>query len=537
MSYMKYTLICLCIAAFLTHGYAEKISAAQKKGSGIIDIISTPPDAQVIINGIETGLITPATLTNLKPGIYTVEISLPDYLFSKRQVTVTPDTAILLSFELISLSDTAHIIGDLKLGILYLPQTPIDNPYLVDNKQIYAQEVTLNTGKHSVGWEGGNVYSSLDTIIEIYPGKLTTFQFSPQRLYGSLVVSASPADAEIYINNRQYATGTLNLALATGTYSISVRHEGYYPDEQQVIILPDKQTSVSSALRQIPDRDRDGFLDSLDICPDEYGLYEGCPQQKKAEAIKRSFRSLWDNLRQQPFTFSISLLGYLNRVPTNRQFSEILSYFNDGRAFFNNKKGFTFGNTYAVSFYGFFLALELGQWNSGLEYKKEPFNPLLIHAAKDTYCIYYDTLADIRPTVTLPSTALSLGISVTIKKIRIAYGMGYQWENIRIYDLITQSNLKKYQNGMLIDSSTMEYIGPRTTVVFENRWWFHMLNVQWDLYRAKRSVLAAYASAFLSFGTGVKTGWRGIQAGVLYKFIPHDAAANKKKKTTVSFTR
>jgi hypothetical protein len=523
----KYYWLLLLMLTYIPVSFAKK--PALQTGNGTLDITTTPPGAIITINGFHTDFTTPATLFNIKPGTYTIEVSLSDYLFSKRQIMVTPDTTIFLSFELISLSDTAHIIGDLRLGILYLPQTPIDNPYLVDNRQVYAREITLNVGKHSVAWEGGNIYSSLDTVIEIFPGKLTTFQFSPQRLYEKLQVSTNPADAEIYINNRFYANGELSLTLATGTYSVSVKRLGYYVNQQQVQIQPDDPTLLTITLLRIPDRDGDGFLDSIDQCPETYGLYDGCPKQKKSQVLRRSISVLADNFRVQPLVCSIQLLNFLNRVPTNKRFREFISYFNDGQFYSNNKNGFTMANSSSCSFYGLFLGIELGQWYSGLEYRKLLFNPLLIPIEKDTYCVYFDSTSGINPTVQFPSTALSFGINFMIKRMNVSFGFGYQWEDIIIKDLVTKKNLEKYlkQTGNIDLAATKnKYIGPRTSISFNNDFWYTLLVFQLDVYRLKRSTIGVYASSFLSI-TQQQTGWRGFHAGITYKIVAFD----KSRKT------
>lgn len=520
---------CTVITSAQENGPA-RLDTTKTEPRTIIDVTSTPSNAKIFINDRETQYTTPALLTDVKTGLNTIEARLPDYLFAKRQVNVIADTTIYLSFKLISLSDTAHIIGDLQLGILNLPQPPLKTPYLIDNKQVYSQEVTLNAGKHHVVWEGGNRYSSLDTIVEIFPGKLTTFQFTPERLYGDLTISPFPRDADIYINNRLYSTGDLHISLSTGTYNITVRRNGYYPVEQQIIIAPVKHISLEIDLDMIPDRDSDGFLDSLDICPDVYGLYGGCPKQNRRDAIKRYKDILLGNMKKQPLIFSINMVGYINRRPKNISFREFLSYFNDGDFYLNNRNGLVFANTYTISFCGFLLSCELGQWFSGLEYKKNNFSPLVIKTNKDQYCLYYDdSLARITSKIILPSTAVSAGFNLTVKRFNASYTLGYQWENIIITDLVPKTDLEKYflKDPTVCNIKTQQYIGRRVNIIFDNNWWFHKLRFEYDLMRANKAIPSIYMAMALSFGSKkrqffkiMKTGWHVIQVGILYKFFP-----------------
>ncbi len=489
------------------------------KEYGTLIVTSIPSNAQITINGEKTDSKTPATISGLSIGTYTIELSLPDYLFAQRKVKVIADSTITISFNLISLSDTAHVIGDLKLGILRLPMPPISTPYLVDNVHVYYQDVTLNAGKHHVVWEGGNRYSSLDTIVEIFSGKLTTFKFSPERLSGTLIISPFPRDADIYINETLYSTGELKVTLHSSTYTIKIERNGYFPFEKDIIIVPNKETNLEIDLDRIPDRDQDGFLDSCDKCPDEYGLYNGCPKQIRRDAFKMYKDILIENLKKQPLIFSINTIGYIYRTPTNSSFKEFLSYFNNGSLYFNNQNSIELANTYNVSYHGIFLSCELGQWFSGLEYKKNNYNPLKIKTKVDQYYVVFDTTADIKPSIFLPSTSISAGFNIFVKKFNIACSFGYQWEDIVILDIVTVDNMQRYWDGELRDINNERYIGPKTDIVFNNNWWFSRLCFLFDLAESDRAIPTFYTAFTLSFGSKKKTGWHKIQAGILYKFF------------------
>lgn len=498
---------------------------------GSIRIVSEPSNANIFLNGQETLFRTPITIPDLKPGLNTVEISLPNYLFAKRQINIIPDTTLTISFKLILLSDATPIIGDLRLGILRLPHPPLNTPYIIDNRQIYSQEVTLNYGKHHIIWEGGNRYTSLDTIIEIYPGKLTTFQFEPQRLSGTLTISPLPLDADIYINNRLYSTGELNIRLSTGTFFIQVKRNGCYDREQYVTILPNKNIVLEIDLNQIPDRDNDGFLDTSDLCPDTYGLYNGCPKQKRRQAIRRYREVLKQNLIKQPLIFSVNPIAYLYRKPRNQYFNEFTSLFNDGRHYLNNLSSFIFANTYTISYHGIFLSCELGQSNSPLEFKKTIVDPIIIKTEEEDYCIVYNVdtssnnLSPIVPVIQIPSTTFSIGINLIVKRFNIAYSIGHQWEDVKIYDLVTVADYEKYKNfGEDI---------PRTNIIFNNNWWFTKLRCEVDLLKDyKKARPALYATASLSIGKEHLSGWQSYQFGFIYKFFPKKLLQKHKKKKT-----
>ena len=96
-------LVIFCLADI---SFRETDSTQKSAAEGTIFIISEPSDANIFLNGKETPFRTPATLSGVKHGLNTIEISLPDYLFAKRQINIVPDTTLTISFKLLSLSDT-----------------------------------------------------------------------------------------------------------------------------------------------------------------------------------------------------------------------------------------------------------------------------------------------------------------------------------------------------------------------------------------------------------------------------------------------
>ena len=93
-------IICISIA----YSQEGSIDTSEIELYGAINITSTPSEAEIYLNGRKTDYKTPALLTKLRAGLNTIEVSLPDYLFAKRQVNIIPDSTISISFKLISLS-------------------------------------------------------------------------------------------------------------------------------------------------------------------------------------------------------------------------------------------------------------------------------------------------------------------------------------------------------------------------------------------------------------------------------------------------
>jgi hypothetical protein len=267
-----------------------------------------------------------------------------------------------------------------------------------------------------------------------------------------------------------------------------------------VELLPNTRLSVDMDLREIPDRDRDGFLDSLDHCPDTYGLYAGCPKPRLRDAIKQNIERLRRNQRADPLTLACNTLGYIYRRPTNGTFREFLGRFNDGDLYMNNVTGAVAANTFVVSFKGLMLAVGLGQWNSGLDYRKR--DTLVLSTDRGVYQVFYDSLNGVMPRIMIPSTAVSAGFHFRLWWLDLGYTLGRQFEDIVVVDLVRRSD------GETVDA------------VFDNDWWFHQLHIDADIDFGALAIPSAYVALKFPFGSRSRTGWNVFETGVKVKFRP-----------------
>ena len=477
------------------------VRALASTATGSLAVSSEPDRAEIILDGVNTGQTTFALLEDIDTGLHTLEVSVPNYLFARRRVTVYPDSLVSVSFQLISSLDTAYVIGEDAIGVLSLDRPPPSMPpYVVDNVPVHSLQIALNEGKHRVEWNGRNRYASLDTVVEVLRGKVTHLAFSPRRHTGILAISPYPTDAEVLVAGRSYGYGTFSRIMLSGPVRVHVRRPGYYAYTKEVRILANERTNVDVELEPIPDKDGDGFLDSADRCPDEYGLYGGCPKPRFRDAMRQNVDRLAANMREDPLTISCNVLGFLYRMPANEQFGEMLNYFSDGRPYLNNVAGFVVGNRFAVAYRGLMVACELGQWNSGLPYRKR--DTLELQTTNDVYRVYYDSLAGVEPKFFVPSTALSFGAHFTFRWLDIGYTLGRQWEDIMLDGIIRGSD------------------GQQTTVEFDNDWWFHQLHIDANVNLDSFFLPSVYASLKFPFGNRHRVGWHAFELGIAAKFRP-----------------
>jgi hypothetical protein len=205
-------------------------------------------------------------------------------------------------------------------------------------------------------------------------------------------------------------------------------------------------------------------------------------------------------MQADPLSFGFTIAGYMHRYATNERFSEWLSYFSDGKAYFNNVSGLVAGNTVTATWRGIRLSCGLGQWNSGREYRKQ--DTLLLSTPNDTYALFYDSLAGIEPTIIIPSTSVALGLHYTIKWLDVGYSIGYQWEDIIFADLVRQGD------------------GALTLVKFDNDWWFHRLYTDMNIDIDAPFTPVAYAHFTFPFISPNRCGWHMIELGLKVKLTP-----------------
>ena len=472
--------------------------ASSQKPVGTLVLHSNPPDANVYINGIGTGRITPCTIENLLGGEYSIELRLTEYQFFRRTVRVVPDSTVHASFELIADVDTVFISGDAPYTLLLLPEPPSDYPYHIDDSlTVYNGKIRLPGGMHRLRWDGDIRFEPLDTLIDLPVGRVIYFDYIFWRRFGIVRITPFPSDAEVCIDGFGCATGERIEELPADLYHLSVYRQGFQRLKRDLHVQPDTINFLAADMRQVPDADADGFVDSVDICPDRYGLYNGCPSPQLKTAVKNIGREIGDFVATDSLTFGFELVGTVLKTPTNRHFRNFLSVFSSGlTGGVNNYRGITFLNSCFAMYRGFFGKVELGQWTAGLQYHRQ--DTLYIDS---THFVFYDSLFGVEPKMYLPSTSVSLGFHYHRSRFDIAWAIGYQWE-----DIILDQIYSVPENGL-------------TRVVFDNDWWFHLIEMQVDLDEGNLFVPSIYTQLKFPFGEIRRTRWLAMNFGLQLKIF------------------
>jgi hypothetical protein len=488
---------------FFTGSSWMRLEGSRRRPLGTISITSDPAAARILLDGRETRLATPATLDSVPAGPHSIELHLADYRFNRRRVMVQPDTAMSLSFSLVSDLDTVFIRENPNRAVLVLSEPPLSTAYRIDNDTAKGLTVHVDAGNHRIRWDGRGIYTSIDTVLSVPAGQAVFFDAMFDRLTGGLNISVFPPDARIMLDDSVTATGEFMASVKTGICKVSVACNGYDPFETQAVIATDSMTVLEVALVKHADRDGDGFADTVDRCPDVYGIYDGCPAPDVRRAATLLVQDAWAQLQKDPFAVNWSLVGYLRKVPMREAFRQFLSNFDGGvGGAMNNYRGFTFGNGLVVSWKGLFASVELGQWLSGLRYRHS--DTLTLNTATDKYLVYFDTLGSgtrTEPAVFIASTAPTIGFHLPVKSMNVCYGIGYQWENITIDDLRRAAD------------------GRKVRAVFSNNWWYHEIRLEDDIAVIPQIVPCLYFDLKVPFGPVRYTQWVSVQVGLSLKFV------------------
>ncbi len=478
-----------------------EISGLKTAPIGRLDIHSNPEGAQIFLFGKSTGLKTPATINGLITGNYEVELFLPEYSFQRKVIKVFPDSTVSSSFELFSDFDTLLVLGQNQHGMLALPYPPIDNPYLINDSAVTSVSHLLAEGEYHLRWSGSKIYRDLDTTIFIPAGRMVFFNIPFKRLTGKVRFELTPEDAMVCLEGRPCSPGSQTVELPSGLYLARISKRGYDTEKRKFLVSPDKIAVITSELIPNADNDGDGYPDSVDNCPEIYGLYDGCPKQRFRDAWKIKTDEVKEYVRSEPVSFAISGLGMITRIPTRKRFNTFLSAFSGGRVGgVNNYRGLTAGNQYQISYRGLMLQTELGQWSSGLRYKRP--DTLVIRTVSDQYLIWYDSLYDVTPAIFIPSTALSFGFKYRLLNYSFSYCIGYQWEDI------------------IVDQIQSVFDGDFKRVQFDNDWWYHELGFEADLFTDTKITPSGYAKIKFPFGPILRTRWHVLQMGIQLRFRP-----------------
>lgn len=157
--------------------------------------------------------------------------------------TVTIDSAAPFTIDL------AKII--VKSGVLNVSANVTDYKVYINNKEYTGGEL-LEYGTYDViGKKDGYVDAKVSVVIDSDTNSCN-LSFEKIDKSGTIGVSVSPSDAQIYIDGTLYGTGSITQKLPLGSYIVSASADGYNTSKKQVnITAVDQQIPVTFTLTPV----------------------------------------------------------------------------------------------------------------------------------------------------------------------------------------------------------------------------------------------------------------------------------------------
>ena len=186
--------------------------------TGSVIIKSDPVDAKALIDGNEVGN-TPVTITDLKPGMQTVEIKMEGYENWSESVEIIPGNEIVIAAAL-----------QMKTGSVCINSEPTNAIAIIDGKEIGNTPVTiteLESGTYNVEVKIDG-YVDWKQSLDVTPDKEIAIDAKLQIKTGTVTVNSEPTNAKVMIEGKDVGTTPVTMAdLTPGTFNVEIMMEGY----------------------------------------------------------------------------------------------------------------------------------------------------------------------------------------------------------------------------------------------------------------------------------------------------------------------
>ena len=217
---------------------------AAVSADGNISVSSSPVGAEIYLNGVSTGLYTPATVESVPAGTNTITLELFGYASSVWSTTIVMDneTTTLSAGTLTPLTSSVAFESDPEGAQVYL-----DNVY-IGYTPISGYSVSYGT--RTVLMQLAGYADQTQDIVVDSSSQTVTSTFTA--LNGSLYFTTSPSYSSIYLDSEYVGTTPLTVSdLTPGTYSVLFYRSGYTNWTDSVTVTAGTEQDVYAALEAI----------------------------------------------------------------------------------------------------------------------------------------------------------------------------------------------------------------------------------------------------------------------------------------------
>lgn len=221
---------------------ALALQASAWAAGGAVEVRSDPPGGAIWIDGWDTGLRTPATVTDLAPGLHEVLVR-GDCVASRQQVEVVQSGTAVIGMALLA-----------QGGMLRLELSPTDAQVELDGARlpvIAGLPMAVNCGVHSlkVSAEG---HQTLVMEVQVDAARTTEHRVTLDELgVGELQVEVAPRQASIWLDAQRLGEGPQRLEVAAGPHLLRATLAGHADQERQVVVESGQTLPIAFSLEPV----------------------------------------------------------------------------------------------------------------------------------------------------------------------------------------------------------------------------------------------------------------------------------------------
>jgi len=207
-------------------------------GWAAVSVTSEPADAELLVNGESRGR-TPLAI-ELMAGSHQLELRRAGYKPWLTDLQLKPGTPVEIGPVKLGVPDGRLVVrsrpagANVTIGGAYRGRTPLE----IEVRPDIVQAITISR----------DGYESASRELSVASGAREVLDVNLEAILGQVIVSASPADAELYVDGEPRGRANQTLELPATAHVIELRKSGYAPYRETVTPRPGLPQKVEARL-------------------------------------------------------------------------------------------------------------------------------------------------------------------------------------------------------------------------------------------------------------------------------------------------
>ncbi|MDP6924569.1 MAG: PEGA domain-containing protein [Candidatus Scalindua sp.] len=223
-------------------GKEINLNATLEQNTGTANIESDPTDAVVLLDANDFGK-TPVNLTDIKIGIYDVEIQKEGYVSCKKTIKIKAGKVSSLTAKLVEMTGSVNVNSNPSNAVVFVDSKKIGNT------PANITDIAAGNYQLEVKMDGYDVWSD---SVNIHAGKDSTVTAELQTKSGSVNINSNPSKATIFIDSKEVGTTPKNVTdLSYDNHLLEVKMDGYEAWSENIEMEPGLELSVVAELQMI----------------------------------------------------------------------------------------------------------------------------------------------------------------------------------------------------------------------------------------------------------------------------------------------